>query len=123
MTTTLPWPAVSLPAVSIFSQSLNTELMLNGSLLLQHFGHLSPPSTSSELLELVHDKHLWIARTGSCHLHVSISFHGQRLEQRDMLDQIVDWILGFEVRWGLCFGSRGGIDVKISATNLGLAMG
>jgi hypothetical protein len=59
-------------------------------------------TTSSELLQAVKEKHLWVARTGSC--HVNISFFGYGFEdgssgrlRGEELHELKNMVRGLEV--------------------------
>lgn len=89
--------SVSLPDLSLISNEQQLDFTLGGTLQLRFPDGVDVPRTSSDLLKLVTEKHLWIARTGSCYLRLDISIQGEPVLDEDHIAKLVDWVRDCEV--------------------------
>lgn len=79
---------ISLPATRLASRIEDVELSLQGSLTIDFPEEIEAPTTATELLDAVSNRHVWIARTGSCYLNVSILVHDELLPGEFDISQI-----------------------------------
>ncbi|KAL7951025.1 hypothetical protein V8C42DRAFT_308294 [Trichoderma barbatum] len=89
--------SVSLPNLHLISNEQQLDFSLGGSLQLRCPDGVELPVTSNDLLKLVTEKHLWIARTGSCYLHLYISMQGEPVSERDHIAKLVEWVRDCEI--------------------------
>lgn len=89
--------SVNLPKIHLSDNGQHLDLSLEGSMKLQFPNSVKLPQTSTDLLKLVREEHLWIARTGSCHFHVIVSIQGERVTARDLVAELIEWIQYCEV--------------------------
>ncbi|KAM0516045.1 hypothetical protein ACHAPE_005668 [Trichoderma viride] len=89
--------SVNLPNIHLSDNGRHLDLSLEGSLKLQFPNGVKVPQTSTDLLKLVTEEHLWIARTGSCHFHVIVSIQGERVTVGDQIADLAGWIQYCEV--------------------------
>ncbi|KAL6691054.1 hypothetical protein J3F84DRAFT_169903 [Trichoderma pleuroticola] len=96
--------SVSLPNLSLVSNEQQLDFSLGGTLQLRFPDGADVPRTSSDLLKLVTEKHLWIARTGSCHLRLDVSIQGEPVLESNQVAKLVEWVRDCEVwsRAGVC---------------------
>ncbi|KAJ3523370.1 hypothetical protein NM208_g12481 [Fusarium decemcellulare] len=85
-------PIVSLPNARVLAKQFKLDIVATPSLCLDLPNHLSPVSTIDELLALVKDANVWIARTGPCYIEVSVAVHGHPVLENDRLKDIVELI-------------------------------
>lgn len=89
---------IQLPKLHLSSNEQHVDFLLTGSLQLRFPEDVeNPPQTSSDLLKLVTEKHLWIARTGSCYFQLVVSVQGEAVSERDQLDKLTEWVQHCEV--------------------------
>lgn len=88
---------IPLPRLRIASQPENLELTLQGYISLELPEELNELASAGELLDAVKEKHLWIARTGSCHLNISIYIHDGLVSADIDLATLAVWIQDCEV--------------------------
>jgi hypothetical protein len=89
--------SVNLPKIHLSDNGRHLDLSLEGSLKLQFPNGVKIPQTSTDLLKLVTEEHLWIARTGSCHFHVIVSIQGKRVTAGDQIADLAEWVQCCEV--------------------------
>lgn len=89
--------SVSLPDLSLVSNEQQLDFALGGTLQLRFPDGLDVPRTSSDLLKLVTEKHLWITRTGSCYLRLDVSIQGKPVLERNHIAKLVEWVRDREV--------------------------
>lgn len=89
--------SVNLPRIHLSDNGQHLDLSLEGSMKLQFPGGVTIPQTSTDLLKLVTEEHLWIARIGSCHFHVIVSIQGECVTARDLVAEFIEWIQSCEV--------------------------
>lgn len=89
--------SVDLPKIHLSDNRQHLDLSLEGSMKLQFPDGVKTPQTSTDLLKLVTEEHLWIARTGSCHFHVIVSIQGECVTARDLIAELIEWIRYCEV--------------------------
>lgn len=112
----LQWPStmqlasVSLPKLHLSDNGQHLHLSLKGSLKLQFPDGVKVPQTSTGLLKSATEEHLWIARTGSCHFHVTVSIQGERVTAADQIAELTEWIQYCQV----CFDCRLYIFSRVS---------
>lgn len=94
--------SVNLPKIHLSDNGQHLDISLEGSLKLQFPGGVKVPLTSTDLLKLVTEEHLWIARTGSCHFHVVVSILGKCVTAGDQIVELTEWIQHCEVCFELC---------------------
>ncbi|KAK4075015.1 uncharacterized protein Triagg1_4679 [Trichoderma aggressivum f. europaeum] len=82
---------VSLPDLHLVGDEQQMNLSLRGTLQLRFPDGVDVPTTSSDLLKLVTEKHLWIARTGSCYLRLDVSIQGEPVSERNHVAKLVKW--------------------------------
>ncbi|KAK5998009.1 hypothetical protein PT974_00378 [Cladobotryum mycophilum] len=88
--------SIPLPRLQLSSQEKDLDLVLQTSLQIQFPEGHGAPSTSSELLDLVTEKHLWIGRTGSCHFKLLVSIQGEPISDDARVAQLAEWIQKYE---------------------------
>ncbi|EHK15896.1 uncharacterized protein TRIVIDRAFT_39897 [Trichoderma virens Gv29-8] len=89
--------SVSLPNLHLVGNEQQLDFSLGGSLQLRFPDGVNPPRTSSDLLKLVMEKHLWVARTGSCHLQLDVSIQGEPVSERNHIAKLVEWVRDCEI--------------------------
>lgn len=89
--------SVNLPKLHLISNEQHLDFSLEGSLRLRFPDGVKPPGRSSDLLKLVAEKQLWIARTGSCYFHLHTSIQGEPLSERDRIAKFTEWVRNCEV--------------------------
>jgi hypothetical protein len=89
--------SVDLPKIHLSDNAQHLDLSLEGSLKLQFPDGIEVPQISTDLLKLVAEEHLWIARIGSCHFHVIISIQGERVTAVNHIAELIGWIQYSEV--------------------------
>lgn len=95
--------SVSLPDLSLISNEQQLDFALGGTLQLRFPDGVDVPRTSSDLLKLVTEKNLWIARTGSCYLRLDVSIQGESVSDGNYIAKIVEWVRDCEVYQPACF--------------------
>ncbi|KAJ4857568.1 hypothetical protein T069G_08465 [Trichoderma breve] len=103
--------SVSLPDLCLVSKEQQLDFALGGTLQLRFPDGVDVPRTSSDLLMLVTEKHLWIARTGSCYLRLDVSIQGEPVSDGNHIVKLVEWVRDCEV-W-----SRAGICLHVQERN------
>ncbi|UKZ64528.1 uncharacterized protein TrAtP1_005744 [Trichoderma atroviride] len=89
--------SVNLPKIHLSDNGQYLDLSLEGSLKLQFPDGVKVPQTSTDLLKLVAEERLWIARIGSCHFHVIVSIQGECVTAGDQIAELTEWIQYCEV--------------------------
>ncbi|KAL7799718.1 hypothetical protein V8C37DRAFT_365222 [Trichoderma ceciliae] len=89
--------SVSLPQLRLSSNEQHLNFSLEGSLRLRFPDGVEPPRTSSDLLKLVTEMHLWIARTGSCYFDLVVSIQGEPVSKGDQMVKLMEWVQNCEV--------------------------
>lgn len=97
----MPLASINLPKLHLSDNGQQLDLSLEGSLQLRFSDGVKLPQTSTDLLKLVAEEHLWIARTGSCYFHVVVSIQGEYVTAMDQIAEFTEWIQCCEV----CFES------------------
>ncbi|KAL7933486.1 hypothetical protein V8C35DRAFT_56396 [Trichoderma chlorosporum] len=99
---------VSLPNLHLVSFEHQMEFLLESSMQLRFPDGADIPKTGSDLLKLVTEKHLWIARTGSCHLQLDVSIQGELVTEGGHLARVGEWVRDHEVwsRMGVCLHAQ-----------------
>lgn len=95
--------SVSLPDLSLASNEQQLDFSLGGTLQLRFPDGVEVPRTSSDLLKLVTEKHLWIARTGSCYLRLDVAIQGEPVSDGNHIAKLVEWVRDCEVYQLACF--------------------
>lgn len=93
----MPLASVNLPTLHLSDNEQHLDLSLEGSLKLQYPDGARLPQTSTELLKMVTEEHLWIARTGSCYFHVVVSIQDECVTARDQIVELTEWIQHYKV--------------------------
>ncbi|KAL6861054.1 hypothetical protein J3F83DRAFT_747219 [Trichoderma novae-zelandiae] len=99
--------SVSLPKLHLASHEQRLDLSLEGSLQLRFPNGVKLPKTSSDLLKLAKEKHLWIARTGSCYFQLDVSVQGEPVSEEDQIAKLIEWVRTCEVYpfdWFVAYG-------------------
>lgn len=89
--------SVDLPKLHLSDNAQHLDLSLEGSLQLQFPDGAKLPQSSTELLKMVTEEHLWIARTRSCYFHVTVSIQGECITAIDQIAELTEWIQYCEV--------------------------
>lgn len=93
-----PWPddvtasALPLPALQILLKQENLKITVTSSFCLDLPTRLPSIETIDQLLAVVDESHLWIARTGNCCIEVSLAVNGTQVldsTQRDAFAQSI----------------------------------
>ncbi|KAL7906769.1 hypothetical protein GGI35DRAFT_482160 [Trichoderma velutinum] len=98
--------SVSLPDLFLIGNEQQLNFSLGGTLQLRFPDGVDAPRTSSDLLKLVTEKHLWIARTGSCYLRLDVSTQGEPVSESNHIAKLVEWV------W-----SRAGVFLRVQETD------
>ncbi|EGR48065.1 RasGEF protein, partial [Trichoderma reesei QM6a] len=109
--------SVNLPKLHLASHEQRLDFSLEGSLQLRFPNGTKLPKTSSDLLKLAKEKHLWIARTGSCYFQLDVSVQGEPVSEEDHVAKLVEWVRDCEV-W-----NRAGITLHDQERGVGEPMG
>ncbi|QYT04014.1 hypothetical protein H0G86_010953 [Trichoderma simmonsii] len=105
--------SVSLPDLSLISNEQQLDFSLGGTLQLRFPDGVDVPRTSSDLLKLVTEKHLWIARTGSCYFRLDVSVQGEPVLERNHIAKLVEWVWS---RAGICLHVQDKDSIESSGT-------
>ncbi|KAF4581962.1 RasGEF protein [Ophiocordyceps camponoti-floridani] len=88
--------AVSLPTISVAGRTSNVQVSVDGSLLLRLPEGSSSLTTSHDLMELITARHVWICRTGACHVSITVSLNGEPFALVDETP-LAEWVGGCEI--------------------------
>ncbi|RSL71659.1 hypothetical protein CEP53_001409 [Fusarium sp. AF-6] len=85
-------PALALPSIRVHAKQANLEITATPSLCVDLPDDLPPVATIDELAAVVKDAHIWIARTGTCCIEISIAVSGRPILQNDHLQKTTELI-------------------------------
>ncbi|RSL48923.1 hypothetical protein CEP54_012671 [Fusarium duplospermum] len=85
-------PALALPSLRVHAKQANLEITATPSLCVDLPDDLPPVATIDELAAVVRDAHIWIARTGTCCIEISIAVNGRPILQNENLQKTIELI-------------------------------
>ncbi|KAI8688698.1 hypothetical protein NCS55_00124100 [Fusarium keratoplasticum] len=85
-------PALALPNLRVHAKQANLELTTTPSLCVDLPDDLPPVTTIDELAAVVKSAHIWIARTGTCCIEISIAVNGRPILENERLQKMIDLI-------------------------------
>ncbi|KAJ4315144.1 hypothetical protein N0V84_008532 [Fusarium piperis] len=85
-------PALALPSLRVHARQANLELTATPSLCVDLPDDLPPVTTIDELAAVVKNAHIWIARTGTCCIEISIAVNGRPILENERLQKTIELI-------------------------------
>lgn len=87
-----------LPFIRMVNKTSGLQVEMHGSIRL----HLSSDSahlcSETDITKLVNEDDVWLARTGSCKIIISLSIAGELVCGKDIVLNIINWVVQYEVR-------------------------
>lgn len=93
----MPPLAVQLPTLRVAARQGGLELLLRGFLSLSLPEQVTTIRDSTGLLHAIADQHLWVARTGLCHLNITFLVQGEPVTNVERMEQAAQWIQACDV--------------------------
>ncbi|KAI8719237.1 hypothetical protein NCS52_00704200 [Fusarium sp. LHS14.1] len=85
-------PALALPTLRVHAKNANLELTATPSLCVDLPDDLPPVTTIDELAVVVKNAHIWIARTGTCYIEISIAANGHPILENEHVQKTINLI-------------------------------
>lgn len=85
-------PALALPTLRVHAKKADLELTATPSICVDVPNDLPSITTIDELAVVVKNAHIWIARTGTCCIEISIAVNGRPILENEHLQKTIDLI-------------------------------